>query len=114
MFSSASRSLGKMTGNSVGSDGADIYVKFGLPSTGSLGALKISQGKDLQEVTQKVTTQQNSGKIPKGTIKISEVTNPVSNKKEWLVEITANKSGGKSKRHRKSKKTRKHRKTRRY
>jgi hypothetical protein len=114
MFSSASRSLGKMTGNSVGSDGADIYVKFGLPSTGSLGALKISQGKDLQEVTQKVTTQQNSGKIPKGTIKISEVTNPVSNKKEWLVEITANKSGGKSKRHRKSKKTRKHRKTRRH
>lgn len=114
MFSSASRSLGKMTGNSVGSDGADIYVKFGLPSTGSLGALKISQGKDLQEVTQKVTTQQNSGKIPKGTIKISEVTNPVTNKKEWLVEITANKAGGKSKRHRKSKKTRKHRKTRRY
>ena len=114
MFSSASRSLGKMTGNSLGSDGADIYVKFGLPSTGSLGALKISQGKDLQEVTQKVTTQQNSGKIPKGTIKISEVTNPVSNKKEWLVEITANKSGGKSKRHRKSKKTRKHRKTRRH
>jgi hypothetical protein len=114
MFSSASRSLGKMTGNSVGSDGADIYVKFGLPSTGSLGALKISQGKDLQEVTQKVTTQQNSGKIPKGTIKISEVTNPVTNKKEWLVEITANKSGGKSKRHRKSKKTRKHRKTRRH
>jgi len=114
MFSSASRSLGKMTGNAVGSDGADIYIKFGLPSTGMSGALKISQGKDLQEVTQKVTTQQNSGKIPKGTIKISEVINPVTNKKEWLVEITPNKFGGKSKRHRKSKKTRKHRKTRRH
>jgi hypothetical protein len=106
-----SRSLGKMTGNVVGSDGADIYVKFGLPSTGSLGALKISQGKDLQEVTQKVTTQQNSGKIPKGTVNILEVVNPETQKKEWLATITANKSGGKSRRH---KKTRKHKKTRRH
>ena len=111
MFSNMSRSLGKMSGNAVGSDGADIRVTFGLPSTGMSGALKISQGKDEQEVIQKVVTQQNAGKIPKGNIKISQAINPVTNKKEWLAEITPNKFGGKSKRHRK---TRKHRKTRRY
>ena len=114
MFGNMSRSLGKMSGNVVGSVGSDIYYKAPVPSTGMSGTLKASQAKDLQEATQKVIAQQNSGKIPKGPIKISEVINPVTNKKEWLVEITPNKFGGKSKRHRKSKKTRKHRKTRRY
>jgi hypothetical protein len=111
MFSSASRSLGKMTGNAVGSTGADIFYKVPLPSTGMSGAFKVSQAKDLQEATQKVMAQQNSGKVPKGTVSVSEVINPVTNKKEWLATITTNKFGGKSKRH---KKTRRHRKTRRY
>jgi hypothetical protein len=67
MFSSASRSLGKMSGNIVGSTGMDIFYKVPLPSTGITGALKVSQAKDLQEATQKVITQQNSGKIPNTT-----------------------------------------------
>jgi hypothetical protein len=111
MFSNVSRSLGKMSGNVVGSVGADIYYKAPVPSTGMSGTLKASQAKDLQEATQKVIAQQNSGKIPKGNIEISEVTNPLNNKKEWLATIKTNKFGGKSKRHRKS---RKHRKTRRH
>ena len=111
MFSNMSRSLGKMSGNVVGSDGADIFYKAPVPSTGMSGALKISQAKDLQEATQKVIAQQNSGKIPKGNVNISEFTNPSNNKKEWLATITTNKFGGKSKRH---KKTRKHKKTRRH
>jgi len=111
MFSSASRSLGKMSGNIVGSTGMDIFYKVPLPSTGITGALKVSQAKDLQEATQKVITQQNSGKIPKGAVSISEVVNPLTSKKEWLATITTNKFGGKSKRH---KKTRRHRKTRRH
>lgn len=111
MFSSMSRSLGNMSGNVVGSSGLDIFYKVPLPSSGMSGALKTSQAKDLQEATQKVTTQQNSGKIPKGQVSISEVTNPLNNKKEWLATITTNKFGGKSRRH---KKTRRHRKTRRY
>ena len=116
MFSSASRSLGKMSGNVIGSSGADIFYKVPLPSTGMSGSLKVSQAKDLQEATQKVTNQQNSGKIPKGKVSISEITDPLTNKKEWLATITTNKFGGKSKRHRKSKKTKKtkkYRKTRR-
>ena len=68
MFSSASRSLGKMTGNAVGRTGSDIFYKVPLPSTGMSGALKVSQAKDLQEATQKVMAQQNSGKVPKGTV----------------------------------------------
>ena len=111
MFSSASRSLGKMTGNVVGSSGADIFYKVPLPSTGMSGALKVSQAKDLQEATQKVSAQQTSGKIPKGKVSISEITDPLTNKKEWLATITTNKFGGKSKRH---KKTRRNKKTRRY
>jgi hypothetical protein len=111
MFSSASRSLGKMSGNIVGSTGMDIFYKVPLPSTGITGALKVSQAKDLQEATQKVITQQNSGKIPKGSVSVSEVVNPLTSKKEWLATITTNKFGGKSKRH---KKTRRHRKTRRH
>ena len=111
MFSSASRSLGKMSGNIVGSTGMDIFYKVPLPSTGITGALKVSQAKDLQEATQKIITQQNSGKVPKGAVSVSEVVNPSTSKKEWLATITTNKFGGKSKRH---KKTRKHRKTRRH
>jgi hypothetical protein len=111
MFSSASRSLGKMTNNVVGSSGSDIFYKAPVPSSGMSGALKTSQAKDLQEATQKVIGQQNSGKIPKGQVSISEVTNPLNNKKEWLATITTNKFGGKSRRHKKS---RRHRKTRRY
>jgi hypothetical protein len=111
MFSSASRSLGKMSGNIVGSSGADIFYKAPLPSTGMSGSLKVSQAKDLQEATQKVIAQQNSGKIPKGTVSISEVINPLNSKKEWLATITTTKFGGKSRRH---KKTRKHKKTRRH
>jgi len=65
MFSSASRSLGKMSGNVIGSSGADIFYKVPLPSTGMSGSLKVSQAKDLQEATQKVTNQQNSGKYLK-------------------------------------------------
>ena len=117
MFSSASRSLGKMTNNVVGSTGSDIFYKAPLPSTGMSGALKTSQAKDLQEATQKVIAQQNSGKIPKGTILISEVINPLTSKKEWLATITTNKFGGKSRRHKKSRrheKTRRHKKTKRY
>jgi hypothetical protein len=113
MFSSASRSLGKMSGNLVGSSGADIFYKVPLPSTGMSGSLKVSQAKDLQEATQKVTAQQNSGKIPKGKISISENIDPLTSKKEWLATITTTKFGGKSRRHKKSKKTKKNRKTRR-
>jgi hypothetical protein len=111
MFSSASRSLGKMSGNIVGSTGSDIFYKVPLPSTGITGALKVSQAKDLQEATQKVIAQQNSGKVPKGAVSVSEVVNPLTSKKEWLATISTNKFGGKSKRHKKS---RKHRKTRRH
>jgi hypothetical protein len=111
MFSSASRSLGKMTNNVVGSSGSDIFYKAPVPSSGMSGALKTSQAKDLQEATQKVIGQQNSGKIPKGQVSILEVTNPLNNKKEWLATIKTNKFGGKSRRHKKS---RRHRKTRRY
>jgi hypothetical protein len=111
MFSNASRSLGKITGNAVGSSGADIFYKAHLPSTGMSGALKASQAKDLQEAIQKVSIQQTSGKIPKGKVSISEITDPLTNKKEWLAIITPNKFGGKSKRH---KKTRRNKKTRRY
>ena len=111
MFSSASRSLGKMSGNVVGSSGADIFYKVPVPSTGISGAFKASQAKDLQEATQKVLTQQNSGKIPKGKVSISEIIDPLTNKKEWLATITTNKFGGKSRRH---KKTKKYRKTRRH
>ena len=113
MFSSASRSLGKMSGNVVGSSGADIFYKAPLPSTGMSGSLKVSQAKDLQEATQKIIAQQNSGKIPKGKISISEITDPLTSKKEWLATITTNKFGGKSRRHKKTKKTKKYRKTRR-
>jgi len=101
MFSSASRSLGKMSGNIVGSTGADIFYKAPLPSTGMSGAFKVSQAKDLQEATQKVIAQQNSGKIPKGTVSISEVVNPLTSKKEWLATIATNKFGGKSRKHKK-------------
>jgi len=111
MFSSASRSLGKMTGNVIGSSGADIFYKVPLPSTGMSGTLKVSQAKDLQEATQKVIAQQNSGKVPKGVVSVSEVVNPLTSKKEWLATITTNKFGGKSKRHKKS---RRHKKTRRH
>lgn len=111
MFSSASRSLGKMSGNIIGSTGADIFYKVPLPSTGLSGSLKVSQAKDLQEATQKVIAQQNSGKIPKGSVSISEVDNPLTHKKEWLATITTNKFGGKTRRH---KKNRKHKKTRRH
>ena len=117
MFSSASRSLGKMSGNAVGSSGADIFYKVPVPSTGMSGALKASQAKDLQEATQKVIAQQNSGKIPKGQVSISEVTNPLNNKKEWLATISTIKFGGKSRRHKKTnghRKTRGHKKTRKY
>ena len=107
MFSNASRSLGNLSKGYVGNTGADIYYKVPLPSTGVSGSLKISQAKDLQEATQKVINQQNSGKIPKGNVSISEVTNPVTNKKEWLASINANKVGGKSKYNRR--KTKRHR-----
>ena len=104
MFSSASRSLGNLSKGYVGNTGEDIYYKVPLPSTGVSGSLKISQAKDLQEATQKVINQQNSGKIPKGKVSISEVVNPVTNKKEWLASISSNKMGGKSKNRRKTSK----------
>ena len=110
-LSNTSRSAAEMTNGNLGSSGIDIYYKVPLPSTGMSGSLKVSQAKNLEEATQKVIAQQNSGKVPKGAVSISEVTNPITGKKEWLATITTNKFGGKSRRH---KKTRKHRKTRRH